>query len=73
MGAAAPGETVQRRLRLAKLAIGKLSRQCLPQCLRAGETIGRPRGSPSLLDRVAKLVGEDRSEADEWRSSRPAP
>jgi hypothetical protein len=55
------------------LAIGKLSRQCLPQCLRAGETIGRPRGSPSLLDRVAKLVGEDRSEADEWRSSRPAP
>jgi hypothetical protein len=69
MGAAVPGETARRRLRLAKLAIGKLS----PQCLRASETIGRPRGSSSLLDRVAKLVGEDRSEADEWRSSGPAP
>jgi hypothetical protein len=40
---------------MAKLAIGKLS----PQCLRASETIGRPLGSPSFLDRVAKLVGRD--------------
>ena len=56
--AAAAGETVWRRCGSQnwQLAVGKLS----PQCLRAGETIGRPLGSgPSLLDRVAKLVGRD--------------